>query len=522
MAARTHHKYDLVPYPEWSITESHHNHMAVIGRLMGIKTPSPEHCRVLELGCASGGNMIPAAYYWPHCEFVGVELSKRQVEHGNRLITEIGLKNARILHKDIMQVDRRLGSFDYIIVHGVYSWVPARVQEHILKICRELLPASGLAYISYNTLPGWSMRNMIRAMLFYHVQGDAEPRKQIRESLAFLRLLGRALPENGSLSERWLKHEAMELAKSAPDYVFHDYLEENNHPLFFHQFMSQASAAGLRYVSDATLSSMLASSLSAEANEFLDGISDLVDYEQYMDYFYLRHFRQSILCHAERRPKRELDLAVFRRLHCSAHLTCAEEVNLRAAQEQVFTGAAGQRYRLAHPLSKAAMVALTLAYPNALTLPQLQAQAEELLRRYGSDEFVAHTAQLETDLLNLYLSGAVRATLVQRQIFADLSECPSASPLARVYARHRKGYVATAHHDSLELDRLGWRLITLADGKRPRSAIVKRVLDDYRKPGQLHDYLAGRGIVDEAATEQLASQVEAQLYQYATQGLMIS
>ncbi len=520
MAKNTHHKYDLIPYPEWSITESHPNHMAVIGRLLGVNTPAPDQCRVLELGCASGGNLIPAAYYWPDAEFVGVELSKRQVQHGNLLMQEVGLTNAKILHRDIMQVDKRMGMFDYIIVHGVYSWVPPKVQERILKICREMLNRNGLAYISYNTLPGWSMRNMIRAMLFYHVQGVADPKRQLQQSQAFIKMMAQALPEHGSLSERWLKHETTDLVKAVPDYLFHDYLEENNHPLFFHQFMTQASANGLRYVADATLSTMLASALTPEANAFLDTVDNLVDYEQYMDFFYLRHFRQSVLCHAERRPKRALDIGKFTELYLAAHLSCDDDINLHDVHEQTFKGLADQLYQVTQPLTKAALVVLTMDYPNMLSLQQIQSRAHQLLEQYGDRRFLETQAQLPAELLNLYLSGALQASPVQRRIFSELSARPVASPLARVYAKYRKGYVATAHHDSMELDYLGWKLLSMANGKRERGAICRQIAHAVQQPGPVQRYFYNKGLTVETAQAHVEAQIEAQLFQFATQGLL--
>lgn len=520
MAAYTHLKYDLIPYPEWSIFETQPSHLGVIGRLFGINTPASDSCRVLELGCASGGNLIPAAYYWPDSEFVGIELSRNQVEHGNALIAEIGLRNLRILHRDIMHVDKRLGQFDYIIIHGVYSWVPEKVQNRIMRICRELLSTNGLAYISYNTMPGWSMRNMMRAMILFNTRKVTGPRKQLRNTQTFIQMLASALPQHGGFAQRWLQHETTELVNVDPDYLFHEYLEEDNHPIFFHEFMQRLETGGLRYVADATLATMLPSSLTPEANVFLDSVTDLVDYEQYMDFFQLRHFRQSIVCHRERSPRRLLNINKFRRLHLAAYLTCDGEIDLQTASEQQFTASTGRSFSAQQPLTKAALVALTMAYPDTLTLDQVTLQARDLVQRYGTGDTISASDQLTEDLLSLFLSGALQASITRREIFSELSDRPLASPLARVYAKHKKKFVVTAHHDNLELDYLGWKILSLADGKRKREEIYQEIIRAAERPGAMRRYLTGKGLVTESLPEHVTTLVEAQLYQFAGQGLL--
>src|ERR1043165_5096540 len=121
----------------------------------------PNHCRVLELGCASGGNLIPMSLSWPGSRFVGIDLSRRQIRDGQEMIREIGLNNVDLVCQSILDVPRELGTFDYILCHGVYSWVPPDVQNKILEICRDHLQAQGVAYVSYNTFPGWHARAAI-------------------------------------------------------------------------------------------------------------------------------------------------------------------------------------------------------------------------------------------------------------------------------------------------------------------------------------------------------------------------
>jgi len=72
-----HTSYDEVPYESQSFPQSHPNRLATLGRLFGLSPAPVAQCRVLELGCASGGNLIPMAYHLPESEFVGLDLIRQ-------------------------------------------------------------------------------------------------------------------------------------------------------------------------------------------------------------------------------------------------------------------------------------------------------------------------------------------------------------------------------------------------------------------------------------------------------------
>jgi SAM-dependent methyltransferase len=145
--------YDKVPYFSQAYAQSHPDRLAAMAKLFGM-TPAPlGECRVLELGCASGGNLIPMAVHLPGSSFVGFDLSVRQIADGKAIVEQLQLRNIELRQMDILAVDQTIGKFDYIIAHGVYSWVPAEVQDKLLAICGENLTPNGVAYVSYNTYP---------------------------------------------------------------------------------------------------------------------------------------------------------------------------------------------------------------------------------------------------------------------------------------------------------------------------------------------------------------------------------
>ncbi len=173
--------YDVVPYFSAPFQATHPDRLATVATLFGLKPAPAERSRVLELGCAGGGNLIPMAVALPGSQFLGIDQSSRQVDQGQEIIAGLGLKNIALRVASLLDIDESYGTFDYIICHGVYSWVRENVQDKILEICATRLAPTGVAYVSYNTLPGWHMQGMIRDMMCYHISqaGERSPETQV-------------------------------------------------------------------------------------------------------------------------------------------------------------------------------------------------------------------------------------------------------------------------------------------------------------------------------------------------------
>src|SRR5262249_13566455 len=214
-----------------------------------------------EVGCGRGGNLIPIAVNLPQSRFVGVDLSARQIADGQKVVSALGLTNIELKPISISDVDADLGMFDYILCHGVYSWVPAEVQDKILEICRDHLNPQGIAYISYNTFPGWHTRAVIREMLCYHTQQFEEPSDRIREARGLLTFLVRSAESHEAAFNAMMREELAVLAATPDTYLLHEHLEDYNEPLYFHQFVDRAAEKNLQYLGEAQLRSMLPSHL---------------------------------------------------------------------------------------------------------------------------------------------------------------------------------------------------------------------------------------------------------------------
>jgi SAM-dependent methyltransferase len=208
--------YDEVPYGNYVFPYTHPETLATVASLFGLSTAPVRRCRVLELGCGTGSNLLPMAQDLPDSRFVGIDLSARQIDMGQEVARALGLPNLELRAASIMDVDARFGEFDYILCHGVYSWVPPEVQDKVLAVCRQNLAPHGVAYVSYNTYPGWHIRGMIREMMCFHALQFDDPAARVGQARALLELLRESVGDAKTVYGSLLQIES-DLLEAASD-----------------------------------------------------------------------------------------------------------------------------------------------------------------------------------------------------------------------------------------------------------------------------------------------------------------
>ncbi|RYG21007.1 MAG: methyltransferase domain-containing protein, partial [Burkholderiales bacterium] len=239
--------YDEVPYESNAFRQSQPARIAAVAHLFGLSPPDVRTARVLELGCASGGNLIPLAVHSPDAQFLGLDISGIQISDGQRLAQELGLVNIELRHAGIESLTLADGKFDYIICHGVYSWVPDSVRDAILRVCDQNLADDGVAFVSYNTLPGWHFVQPMRDLMLQWTTGIAEPQEKVRVALELLDDM-KDIAE--PVMRGVLQEETASLKSSAISYVLHDHLEQINSPCYLKDFVAHAQSHALTYLSD--------------------------------------------------------------------------------------------------------------------------------------------------------------------------------------------------------------------------------------------------------------------------------
>lgn len=259
-------RYDDVPYESHPFEVSHPRWLSTVAAMFGLKMPSPESARILELGCASGGNLIPMAETLPQSTCLGIDLSSKQIAAGKAFVKATGLSNVELRQESITKVDATYGQFDYIICHGVFSWVDREVQQKIFEVCQRRLAPNGVAYISYNTYPGWHMKGMLRDMMRFHAARFKDPKAQITQSRALLNVLAKTVPSQDNSFGMLLRQESENLRKHSDYYIYHEHLELENNPLYFHEFAQRAYDSGMQFLGEAALRGMLTDQLSRRSH----------------------------------------------------------------------------------------------------------------------------------------------------------------------------------------------------------------------------------------------------------------
>lgn len=477
--------YDEVPYKSYPFSQSHPDRLATIATLFGMKPPPLDNCRVLELGCSSGGNLIPIAEQYPESTFVGVELSELQARQGREIIESLGLKNIELLQKDMREIDRAFGEFDYIIAHGVYSWVDDDVQARILDICGQNLSENGVAYISYNTYPGWHMRGMIRDVMTYRARKFPKPEDRVRHARGLLDFLAQSVPSDGNAYGMLLQDELKQISDKEDYYFIHEYLEDVNTPVYFHEFIEQAQAAGLQYLGEADFRVMSASNFSPQIQGMLQSVSsDAIEMEQYMDFVRNRMFRQTLLCRQSIDIDRNLDPERVLGLHISTSSrpeTAQVSVN---AREQINFRRQGSVMTTTEPLVKAAMLYLGEVWPMQVAFTDLIAIARS---RLSSQPVIVDTARVTMDsqrlaepLLRCYATSQVDLSNNAPRFQIRLTQYPVASAYARLQAESTNT-VTNLKHETTHLNDLQRHVIRLLDGQHDRPALLESLVELVRR-----------------------------------------
>jgi len=460
--------YDRIPYLSLPITDTHPDHLAVLGRLFGLATSDPANCRVLELGCAGGGNLIPMAFHLPGSRFVGIDLSAAQVAQGAQLIERLGLANIELRQGDILDLDAEaLGRFDFVIAHGVYSWVPPSVRERLLALSRDLLAPAGVLYLSYNTLPGWRMRGMLRDMLRHACSGVTEPEAQLAAAYRALERLDRAVAGQQGITPRFLREEAARLRKAPPSYLLFEYLAEHNHPFLFSEFLADTARHGLRYLCDTDLAQQFPATHGAGVEAALADVAEDMEVEQWLDFVSCRAFRQSLLVREDTAGSGPsdgaIDLARFAGLAFDLELQAPSKLDLRRERAEAWLRPDGERVEIRHPLTKAVCRRLVETRPARLPLAELLPEAQAVVRAVGGGALAGDAEGALLELFSLFAHGTLRAGL-QPQRFSPTSERPAVIPLLRAMVAAGQVQVPTLRHGSMELDPLAARLALLLDG----------------------------------------------------------
>jgi SAM-dependent methyltransferase len=531
--------YDLFEYPGYAYPATHPARLEAIARLFGLRPGAAAQSRVLEFGCGDGGNLLSLAQALPGARLVGIDVAPSAVERGMRLARAAGLENVELRCMDLEELSEggdlgEAGSFDYILSHGVYSWIPPRARVALLAGVRRYLMPMGVAYVSYNAYPGSYLRDMARDILGYHVRHIEDPQRKLAAARELMETI--VAIEAPSPYAQVLREHMERMLRYSTALLFHDDLAEISTPFYFHEFMDHAAHHRLAFLAEADLFESQMREVPDGAGRLMEGLpDDVLVREQYLDFFKNRMFRQTLLCHADAPVRRELDEGAVELMVVSSQARpvepeaalseanrdgdegetapgeanrdgdkgetapgetegdedAGETVSMQEATQDAnepapeqtvgelpsatFATAEGFSMTTTEPLVIVTMRALADAWPASVGFPTLLARASEAAGSEAPRELVA--ARLCSVLLQAHLARIVTLQGCPPPLLNHASERPTASPLAR--AQHASGLPAVSSllHANVRLEgELEPRLLPLLDGRRTAAGLAD-VLD---------------------------------------------
>jgi SAM-dependent methyltransferase/methyltransferase-like protein len=469
--------YDEVLYPAAAFPQTHPNRLATVAFLRGMQPAPIDGCRVLELGCGVGTNLIGMAFQLPASEFIGLDLAQRPIASGQTFVQALGLENITLHAMDLCEASpERFGRFDFIIAHGLYSWVAQPVRERVLAICREMLNPQGVAYVSYNAYPGNHLRDLIRGMMRFHTARFEDPIEKVGQARGLLKFLAESTPQPDyyvaairSQYERSLKY--------VDEAFLHDDLSEINQPFYFYEFIADAGRHGLRFLGEARANDLQPGAFTPQVMQRvkeLEGTSEIVR-EQYKDFIRGCAFRETLLCHAELEIAPDLLIERVPKLYASCDAIPQEN-----GEPALFRRAKGAELKTTDPSISAALKSLCLRWPAAVSFDALLAAARTAATADAPGRgAVDEAASLAEALMRAYRAGFLH------EVTNIVSERPSVSRLARFMLEHGESAINQLHVLIKFPDPLSRRLVQLANGTRDQEMFTRDLIE-YVRSGRGH------------------------------------
>ncbi len=438
--------YDQIAYPSHAFATTSPDRLAAVAALHGIAAVDPRTARILEIGGGDGVNLMAIAAAFPGCEAHNFDLSHAAIERGEKLRQASGLSNVTLAVEDIHTAAARYpaASFDYVIAHGVLAWVPEPVRLATLALIRHALAPNGVAFVSYNALPGAHMRLVMREMLWPEIAGIADPQERLNQAMAILQqFAGRPAPDD-SLAKA-MHAQARNMLERAAEGTFHDELNEFYEPQGLLDVVREAGSHDLVWLSEADSANALEGLVRGGAALEDDPDLQVVREAFRSDYRNVRYFRQSILVRRESSRARAIDGERAAPLYCSVAIKRLDDGQFVGEDRAFRIADAGLNEWLSGVVAMAADIG-----------PRHRFSVTELAR----------TPKERIALLELAQVG-VTFFAAPAPYVTSPSERPEASRLVRGQIALGVPFLSSLAHEEIELAQADVRaLLAAADGTR--------------------------------------------------------
>lgn len=471
--------YNVIPYESLPISYTHLPFLAALGRLYGLEAAAPEKCRVLELGCAEGSNIIPMAWYWPDSQFTGIDISEVQIASGQAHIDALSIKNIQLKVEDLASMNKtQYGKFDYILVHGVFSWVPYEVQEQILALGQSLLAENGMMYISYNTYPGWHNQMTLRDAFIMHCEDVTEPQAKMTKLSEALGFFKRFFASADNDFSAFYTSRLKDLEAHSSSYIYHEFLESHNNPLYFKDFIHRTGKKGMQYLSDAYLPIDNPILLGKERYSFIKEFKDRIQRLQYTDFMINQRFRRSLICRQEASIRAEFSPEDMTTIAYRGNLIAKRKPPLSNSRNSSFYLVNEPKVfiTIAHPVTKAAILILSEVYPSSLSYRDLLQKSCQRVADAGGLKFINKIQDYYQELYLLVVDDWLSIDTEARTFPPiDWDKPFEISELVWQMAS-TDGYMPTPLQKAIDIDPLGLEALKLLHNGITREQLLKEII----------------------------------------------
>jgi trans-aconitate methyltransferase/methyltransferase-like protein len=461
--------YNLLPYPSMPFADTQPAHLAALAILFGLNPPDIRRARILELGCASGGNIIPLAVRFREASFIGIDLSRRHIDDGNMRIASLALENINLVQADLATLNLAGQQFDYIICNGVFSWVPKPAQDGIFRLCRQTLAVNGVLTISYNVLPGWHLRMVIRDLCLRYAGTEGSPQQRVAKARMALEEIAEAAEKSDPYG-KVLKTEARRLKNVPSSYILGEFLAPDNVPCSIEDFIGRAADWGFDYLCEADLCAGVPQTLDPELRKrittFYD--PDRAANEQHLDFLTGRLFRRSVLVRKQPAgtPAAAPNMERLDALHISS--TIRFDATKSTDQAAVFTDDQARPVTIRDPLIRRAIARLESTFPATLTVSELCGAA-------GDDLPEDIAPRIRRVVYAMLMAGRANASSVPLQTGHATDERPKAWSMARLEAASGQPWITSLRHVGMAVNPILRVLLADLDGHHDRGALQTKL-----------------------------------------------
>jgi hypothetical protein len=236
-------------FPELSPTRL--NYVAALGGVEPVALDAP--FAYLELGCGLGHSTVANAGAFAGADFHGCDVNPAHAAKARGFADRLGVRNFTVHERAFDALPGLdLPPFQFIVLHGVYSWVDAAARRAIGEIIRRKLSPGGLVYLSYNCMPGWASEAPVRRLMVELAAGAGGPASQARGAALALKAFQDLHPRY--FAEAPAAARAIGSYLDAPgEYLAHEFLTEAWEPFYSIDVHEEMAALGLGFVGSATL-----------------------------------------------------------------------------------------------------------------------------------------------------------------------------------------------------------------------------------------------------------------------------